>query len=370
MKQLYHVLSMFAISMAVATACSSDDALTVVPTDNSPGAISFTVSVRGNTTRVYDSYWQAGDAIGVTMSNIAISEGAIAGGGITKYNKQYALAGNADTQSGNFVYAGVGGNANQYLSLRQYTTDTYYFYAYYPYLAGAAEPNTTLPASVNINTTSSYQPDATAADSAHTQREIDFMYATGSIVGDMNISDGANVALHFSHKMAKVSLVVVSDGSFDENEVVNLSINIKNVKTTGTFVPLTGMVNVNNSTGNIGNVTMNKSNVANTWTKSLIIMPQNLTGVDIDVTVRLSDSSTRRFTGTNLDFADLSSGGVMQNINLTLSSTQIMVNSATISDWVEQDTSGNLAVFPGVDVINNADIQDWGNNGSGGLVVK
>jgi hypothetical protein len=367
MKQFgFSILAMFFAGLAF-TACSSDDDVMATDSSAAGGALSFNSAIDG-ATRAAGTTWDADDVIGITMSKAnTAANAADAATYNTKFNKMYG-ASSAGT-SVNFAYMDGATLTNDQSPLKKYSNDTYYFYAYYPYsnTGAAAEPNPSLPNDgagaglLTIETKGTIQQGSN-------QENIDFMYSdkmSDGVGGEVKAATSGTwtsnevVSLVFKHMMSKVDFSIQGYTGFASlGTVEGMTVELANVKTTGTFNTLTGAVTADdlsatpaeNSIGAIP-LTWNEDNSA--WEKSLIILPQDMENTLVNLVIRVKIENVEDpyvFSKTGVQLKNLSAGGVKQTVALKLEAGgTIAIEGVTITDW--DGTPGTYNATIGQDTV-------------------
>ncbi len=366
MKQFgFSILAMFFAGLAF-TACSSDDDVMATDSSAAGGALSFNSAIDG-ATRAAGTTWDADDVIGITMTKSATAAGATDVAANTKYNKMYG-AQNAGT-SVNFAYMDGATLTNDQSPLKKYSNDTYYFYAYYPYsnTGAAAEPNPSLPHDdglgdnlLAINTKGTTQQGSN-------QENIDFMYSD-------KMSDGAGgevkaatattwtsnevVSLIFKHMMSKVDFSIQGYTGFESlGTVEGMTVELANVKTTGTFNTLTGVVTADDlsatpTENSIGAIPLAWNSTNEAWEKSLIILPQDMATTLVNLVIRVNaipegeeTPVAYTFSKNGVQLKDLSAGGKKQTVALKLEAGgTIAIEGVTITDWDGTPGTSNATI--------------------------
>lgn len=210
--------TLFALALLAGamTSCSSDDATPA--THNDQVAVLFNGGINV-TTRAVDTKWTANDKIGIFMTKAGetlaaanISEGI----DNVPYQTDGGLA-FSPVSGGKTVYFPIDGNVD--------------FYSYYPQ-----------------TTVNDYKVALDVTDQTN-QEAIDFMYAT---------QKGCNktvpqVTLNFSHQLANLILDVQPGDGLQHEDLVNLTIKVKDQNTTATYNLADGTIS---DAGNPADITM------------------------------------------------------------------------------------------------------------------
>lgn len=292
--------------MAILAACSNDESEHIA--NGSKNAPTFTASIDGLVnTRAYNQVWENNDAIGITG---------------TSGNKQYTNVKHITTGNGNFDVA----DAAQTIYYQD--DNNVSFTAYYPW-----SESTTITA---------------GTEKQKEQSTFDFLYGTGT-----GSKASPNVALAFTHKMAKVVLTIKkgADVGFDEVKAAKLS--LEGFLHKGTFNGLTGEVTATegavsgwcfagNAEAAADNDAPKTENTADeTVSYTLILFPQTF-AAKLPFSATLEGKQTFK---ADLDFTTANSkdenpgnywiGGRQYNMSITLNKTGITVNGCTIQKWDE-----------------------------------
>ena len=178
-------------------------------------------------------------------------------------------------------------------------------YAYYP---STAADNTTFTVATDQNEDAAYQAS-------------DLMYATL----DPLVKNTTNT-LTFNHVMSKITVTLTAGTGFTAAELNNAIVTLKNVKYKGTFAPANGSFNADNDTENITITT-----AAGTTAKSAIIVPQDVAGKKLAVTIAGKEMEYTIPTSSTFD------AGKNNIYTITVAKTGIQVSSS-IAAW---STTGN-----------------------------
>ena len=305
---------MATLAAAVLTACNNDENNVI---DTGSSQATFTAAIDGQvTTRAFDRTWEAGDAIGISVTE-----------GSTVYTPaQYVTTGG----NGNFT-AGTSGNEIYYQDDNSVT-----FTAYYPW--------TNLESGVTTITA-----DTRAQAS---QKTFDFLWArqTGS-------KASPNVQFIFTHKMVKLVLTIKKGDGVSYQEVQDAVLSLGGFKNNGSFNVTDGTATATgdnltadwtfagNTTETGCNAPLSKDDAAETVSYTLILFPQvfsNSLPITATITGGQSFSATFDFTDANVDAGDTDAqnewvAGRQYNLSVTLHKTDITVNDSTIQGWEEAD---------------------------------
>lgn len=158
-------------------------------------------------TRAHDKTWDAGDAIGIYMTNagtVTVAEGA--------ENRKYVTAeGNgafkpAESQT---IYFPISGDKVDFL-------------AYYPF--ESTLPNGVLTVDVNAQTD---------------QQAIDLMTARTVSTAEKPLDkEHYKVSLNFTHRLTKLSLTIAAGNGISPRDLKGLKVEITNQRTEGSYAPL------------------------------------------------------------------------------------------------------------------------------------
>jgi hypothetical protein len=283
---------LFAAAAATLAACSNDsnEYVAEVPLTvdaNISGAV---------TTRMFNTTWEANDAIGISVSD---NDGGLTSGSNVLYTAQ--------DEKGHFTS----------------TTPIYFkdaktvkFAAYYPY-------------------TSSLSSDSLIAVSTADQtkqKSIDYLYGTGS--GTLYNTSG--IPMTFDHMMAKLTFTIAAgngasaDNSFADH--LGATYKVKGLKQTGTF-------NITNGYTAITATAAADMSVAKD-TASIIVLPQ--TPAELKVVIGYNSVD---YTAT----VAVPVGGfkAKNNYNYTIkvNETGLSISSATITPWISNDLGDTSAEY-------------------------
>ena len=173
-------------------------------------------------------------------------------------------------------------------------------YAYYP---STAADNTTFTVATDQNENAAYQAS-------------DLMYATL----DPLVKNTTN-QLTFNHVMSKITVTLTAGTGFTAAELNNAIVTLKNVKYKGTFAPADGTFTAANDTENITITT-----AAGTTAKSAIIVPQDVAGKKLAVTIAGKEMEYSIPASTNFE------KGKNNTYSITVAKTGIQVSSS-IANW-------------------------------------
>jgi len=307
MKKTKFLMAVAAVAVMSLTACSNDESANSA-TDGLTAA-KFTANI-GAKTRAAETAWAAGDKIGITGTS----------GDKNYQNVAYQTT--AGGEKGTFTVVADGEEI-------YYQNDAEVaFTAYYPW-----NSSTTITADTYVQAS---------------QSSFDFLYATGT--GSKAQPD---VALKFSHKMAKLVLTIVPGKGVSYAEAKAAALSLAGFKNNGTFNGLTGIAtatgdacaawtfagNTNETTYNAPSTDKENESVA----YSLILFPQELSA-DMTFTAKNIQTYT---AGIGLEEANAAAGdtdaknafvaGRQYNITVTMSKTGLTVTNCTIAPWTAVD---------------------------------
>ena len=176
---------------------------------------------------------------------------------------------------------------------------------------------------------------------AENQPLIDFLYASGATASKDKPTVSFTGDHAFTHRMSQISLTFI-EGS-DMYFGGSFSYTLGGLKMTGTFNPLDGTAAADDgatATPLTVNLTEMQTTSGSYIAPSLILFPQEVTGIPITVTVGGQD-----YTGT-LSVKD----GKLQPGNnytwkITVSKSDMRVGDAEIKDWEPVDNGGATATM-------------------------
>lgn len=294
---------LFAAAALALTACSNEDN-DGVQGDDSQNTPRFSATIGTSQSRAFDTFWEAGDAIGISGTT----------GSMTYTNVSYTTGGD-----GNFTVTTSG-------------TEIYYqdnssvtFTAYYPYDATSHTADTWMQAR---------------------QKHFDFLWsqATGSKVS-------RDVVFSFAHRMSKLVLTVKRGADISFDEVKSAVLSLEGFRHEGSFNVTDGSTTAsgNTSTFDFANAATTDHNApfktnenAGTVTYTLIFFPQEFTATlpfTATITGMQSFTAALDFTSANaIKDAEAKNewvAGRQYNLGVTLNKTSISVNGCTIQPWDE-----------------------------------
>jgi hypothetical protein len=326
------------------------------------GALSFNSAIDG-ATRAAGTTWDADDVIGITMTKSPTAAGATDVAANTKYNKMYG-ASSAGT-SVNFAYMDGATLTNDQSPLKKYSNDTYYFYAYYPYsnTGAAAEPNPSLPHDNGLAANLLAIDTKGTIHQGSNQENIDFMYSNTMMINSSEEVQAATsgtwtsnevVSLVFKHMMSKVDFSIQGYTGFASlGTVEGMTVELANVKTTGTFNTLTGAVTADDLSAtpvenSIGAIPLTWNSTSEAWEKSLIILPQDMENTLVNLVIRVKIENVEDpyvFSKNGVQLKDLSAGGKKQTVALKLEAGgTIAIEGVTITDWDGTPGTSNATI--------------------------
>lgn len=132
--------------------------------------------------------------------------------------------------------------------------------------------------------------------------------------------------LVFEHLMSKITVTLTAGTGFEDTELADATVVLKAVKYKGTFAPADGTFTAANDTENITITT-----AAGTTAKSAIIVPQDVAGKKLAVTIAGKEMEYSIPASTNFE------KGKNNTYSITVAKTGIVVSSS-IADW---DNGGN-----------------------------
>lgn len=303
MKKTKFLMAVATVAIVSLTACSNDESANSA-TDGLTAA-KFTANI-GAKTRAAETTWAAGDKIGITGTSGSKAYSNVA--------YQTAVSG----EKGSFTVETEGEEI-------YYQDDAAVdFTAYYPW-----NSSTTITADTYVQAS---------------QSSFDFLYATGT--GSKAQPD---VALKFSHKMAKLVLTIVPGKGVSYDEVKAAVLSLAGFKNNGTFNGLTGEAAATGENSGAwtfagsetatNNAPFTLDDTKESVAYSLILFPQELSA---DMT--FAATNTQTFTaGIGLEEANAAAGdtdaknafvaGRQYNITVTMSKTSLTVTNCTIAPW-------------------------------------
>ena len=304
------ILAMAALAMFFA-ACTSEDEEQIIEngdekTLDNPVAVDFSAGIA---TRVSGNQWEAGDAVG-----ISVTDGA--DGNYT--NVKYTVAENGASATFNVA---EGESPICYTSENSMS-----FSAYYPY----AEESEMSGGKILRNTTQA-------------QDKVDFLWATKE---NKAYEENPQVTFSFQHKMAQINVEITSEAS---NDISGKTVVISGLKHDGSFNTQTGIAapepNAQPEDWTIG--------TANTqgFTYTGLIYPQNAN----NITLKVGDESDNLKATLNLGSIGKFDAGFKYTLKATVKdgkiNTQITIDGNTIEDW-KDGTIAEIAFIGITDNIN------------------
>lgn len=274
--------------------------------DNTPVAARVTSTIHDMATRAAGTAWAAGDAIGVSTSQM---------GGVIYTNVKYHTT---TAGSGAFtVVNGEGEDNDIYFLSKEDVT----FTAYYPYDG----MNGTTPGRLGI-----LSKTITAADqTADGQAKFDYLFATA-----IGSSANPNVKFQFKHCMSRIVLNFLPGNGIASLSDLTYTINALALE--GTFDTRTGAT----AGTTTGNLTLSVSYNASAMSSTLIVFPQQANGANISITMNGVD-----YTGT-IDYPENPANSNTRELRAGYSYTyNVKVNN------------GSLGIEP-------ADINEWSDGGN------
>lgn len=196
-------------------------------------------------TRVMDTNWENGDAIGITC-------------GTNQVNIEYAYTGGE-----NSIFTATGGDAKAIWVLG---SNEYDVTAYYPFSGISGEE----PVAIEVATASANQ--ATVED----RGRIDFLYAKAKAS-----RENPKVKLDFVHVMSRIKLTFEADPELTGG-LSDIMCYLIGLKLEGTFNPTTGITTVNEN-AKTNDIVWDVINDKDNYTVEAILLPQN---VDKEVSIQ------------------------------------------------------------------------------------
>ena len=178
--------------------CSSEDATPSTPTDKVAAQFNGGIYVR---TRAVGSSWSANDKIGIFMTK--------AGESLAAANISEGIDNVPYQTDGGLAFSPVSGGKTVYFPIEGNVD----FYSYYPQ-----------------TTINDYKVALNVADQT-SQEAIDFMYAKATGCNKVT----PQVELSFSHQLANLILDIQPGDGLQHEDLVNLTIKVKNQNTTATY---------------------------------------------------------------------------------------------------------------------------------------
>jgi hypothetical protein len=298
---------LFAAAAATLTACTNDSDGIVA---ESPLTVDANIS-GAVATRMYNTTWEANDAIGISVSN---NNSGLTTGTNVKY---VTTAGDGKFTSTTPIYFK--------------DTKTVTFSAYYPYTASA-------------NISSSDLIAVSTADQSK-QKTFDYLFGTGS--GTLVNTSG--IPMTFDHMMAKITFKISAgngasaDNSFSDH--LGATYKVKGLKHTGTFKVTDGSTAVTATAA--ADLSVNKD------TASIIVLPQTPTELKLVITYNSID-----YTATVTVPTDGFQAKYNYIYSVKVNETGLIVSSSTINKWNESDQGSADAEYEYPD-----DIYNEGNSG-------
>jgi hypothetical protein len=250
--------SLFIAALAVAalSACSNEEEPYV-----NGGSPVFTGVIDGVKTRAVDSEWQANNTIGIT-----------AGDGAIHFNVPYMVSG-----KGGSSFSPK--NSEKFVSFTSSKPET--FTAYFPYSSKMASAKSSLYIPDEDDATSTV-----ATDSIHQGENVDFLWS--SAVGSQG---NPNVGFVFKHVMSEITLKFKKG---DVSSLKGLKFTLGGLTLKGNFDVLTGETNLADGSS-AENVTLavgsDVTDASTEASKTAIFFPQNVSSIDLTVTVGSSSYS-------------------------------------------------------------------------------
>ena len=327
------MLWMGLLSTMVLASCSDND-------ENSQwidaNQVQFSASIQGMQTKATDKAWADGDQIGIFMKQ-STAEWSAATAGNVAYKTD---------ATGNLSPVGSA------LYFPDETTDVD-FMAYYPYAQSLS--GTTY--NVNVATQTS-------------QPAIDLLYAT---TANVNKADG-NVALGFTHKLAKIVFTLVPDGvNIVDGDLSTLKMTLKNINTTAAFDLAAGTLGAGATPADV-QMLVN----ATAKTAEAIIIP-GAGNYTLEVTCK---GETKTAT---LNTATFEAGSkYTYKVTLTMADAELAVNfgTASITNWTDVPSGDINVEFDGqgggdtptpgdaVKVTDDTPFVGLDDNGQGNFTIK
>lgn len=295
MKQIIKSYTLLIVSCFLLAGCNSEEDIGAW---GEPVAVQFGISeIPCLKTTAGGDQWTLNDPVGIFMvkNGQALNTGNIAEGAD---NVEYKAQTGGSNQSG---FIPVSGTPIFYPQ----NGDKVDFIAYYPYKSSLT--NYTYPVDVSNQ--------ATPAD-------IDVLYAnTADTYSSGYNKNSSTVDLQFNHLLSKLSFTLTSgDGS---PSLAGVKIQITNLITTVDMSLADGTFTATNS-----GQTLTANTAANGLSSSAIVIPQNLSGTKLIVT--LADNvSVFEWTFTDIQLEQ----GKNHQYNITVSKTGITVSSSGITMW-------------------------------------
>ena len=277
--------------------CSTED--TVPSTQNDKVAVQFTGGISVNT-RAAGLAWADGDRIGIFMTgtNQSLSADAIKEGVDNVCYQSNGSIGFSPISGGKTIFFPIDGDVD--------------FYSYYPQ-----------------TTVNDYKVALNMADQK-SQEAIDFMYAktTGCH------KSIPQVELKFNHKLSKLILNVQPGNGLTQDDLINLTVTIKDQNTTATFNLADGVIS---GEGNPDNIQMKATQVGKIY--EAILLPTATTTREIEF--NLNNGHDAPFVWTMA--TDLKGGNLYNYTTVKLTRTGVEL-SGTIKPWNEvKNDNENIA---------------------------
>ena len=134
-------------------------------------------------------------------------------------------------------------------------------------------------------------------------------------------------ALVFNHLMSKITVTLTAGTGFEDTELDDATVVLKAVKYKGTFAPADGTFTAADDTEDITITT-----AASTTAKSAIIVPQDVAGKKLAVTIAGKEMEYTIPASSTFD------AGKNNVYNITVAKTGIQVSSS-IADWSTTDNA-------------------------------
>jgi hypothetical protein len=277
---------------------------------NAGGVATFSGTIEGVNTRMYDDAWEEDDAIGVSV--------VTSGSATTGSNVKYVITKDGDVNfspdSAKITY----GDKN--------SVD---FAAYYPY-------DGNLPKDGIIKFTSA--------------PISDYMFAKGS-----GNSSKPNVKFQFSHVMSQVALNIKPGTGVDISNLTKISLG--NVIQAGTFNTLTGEVALTSgATASSASVSLELSSETSSINLTLNFLPQTLSTLNLELTVGETTYTATLSLPTVDDEQGLLAGRSVR-YDITVNKSSLNASNGTIVGWIK-DTGSFASGMLGTHMADEAQLYD------------
>ena len=298
------ILPIAALAFSLA-ACTNDE-MTTAP--DGKAALKVNATIGTADTKASGTQWSAGDQIGISTEE----------GTATYYaNVSYEWDGGSfTTPAENAIYF--------------QSPETVTFHAYYPF---TGKPGTAVQPLTGVSTDATNQ-------TAENQPLIDFLYASGATASKDKPTVSFTGGHAFTHRMSQITLTFIEGDDMDLDG--SFSYTLGGLKLQGTFDPQTGNATADDVTA--APLAINLTEVLPAGGRytapSLILFPQEVTGIPITVTVDGQDySSTLGVKDGKLQ------SGCNYTWEVTVSKTGLKVGDAEIKGWADVNGDGVTATM-------------------------